>query len=78
MKIKNNETIKQWRKCNSQKPEDAIKNRQSRDTGNFRAHMGQNKDKTQKAKKITNADPTKKPGVNTTVREEYTAPVSCK
>lgn len=40
--------------------------------------MGQNKDKTQKAKKITNADPTKKPGVNTTVREEYTAPVSCK
>ena len=78
MKIKNNETIKQWRKCNSQKPEDAIKNRQSRDTGNFRAHMGQNKDKTQKAKKVTNTDPTKKPGVNTTVREEYTAPVSCK
>jgi hypothetical protein len=40
--------------------------------------MGQNKDKAQKAKKITNTDPTKKPGVNTTVREEYTAPVSCK
>ena len=39
---------------------------------------GTEQGQTQKAKKITNTDPTKKPGVNTTVREEYTAPVSCK
>jgi hypothetical protein len=78
MKIKNNETIKQWRKCNSQKPEDAIKNRQFRDTGNFRAHMGQNKDKNRKLKKLPTQIRPKSQGVNTTVREEYTAPVSCK
>ena len=78
MKNKDNETIKQWLKYKSQKPEGAIKNRQTRDTGNFRAHMKQNKDKPQKAKNITNTDPTNKPGVNTAVREEYAAPLSCK
>ena len=40
--------------------------------------MKQNKDKTQEAKSMTNTDPTKKPAVNTAVREGYAVSVSCK
>ena len=40
--------------------------------------MEQNKVKTQTAKNMTNTNPTNKTGVNTTARERYAVPVSCK
>ena len=43
----------------------------------LRAHMEQNKDKTQTARNMTNTDPTKKPWVNTAAREGYAIPVFC-
>ena len=51
----------------------AIKNRQSRDTGNIghtrhRAKTNKTKNTTQKTKKMKNTDPTKNQGVNSVVK----------